>query len=322
MSFAPAVASGRRAGFLGKIPSQPDFVRQSLADAVVNDFDAWLVKSAQNVALVKAELPEACVRFLFSAPGRDGVVIGALRRSRDQVGRSFPLAIYTVVASPLLATRFQAVPLAYAEHLERCEAILERADTLTLDALREAVAELAMQPLDADFALQQASTRTSAVLASSRGADLAARSFGVETAAKFSYGMFTFRTATDALRRDVPASNALPTVLDCPIAIDVDLLAWLDLARRSLPRDAGVPSFVWLEEPQQRLLLTLGFASDQLLHFLADPKHRSARLWPLATQSIEAIARAQAELGPSLASAEAQARSIDELWTNLARGAR
>lgn len=316
---------GMRFGFLGKIPAQPDFVRQTLPEPIASDFDAWLVKSAQNLALAKAELPGGSIRFLFSAPQRSEAVVGVLVKSRDQVGRSFPLAIYTVVPSAVLASTFHALPFAFSEVFERCDAVLADVPTLSLDALRARVAELVAPAFDAASSLRAASERALQVLTSVTGADLSARAFASGPAGCFAYGMYTFRTAADAARRVPNAQpSAATTVLACPIVVDVDLLAWLDLARRVFAGAGSglLPSFAWVEEPDPRLLLSLGHASDQLLCFVAEPRHGSARLWPLETRSREAIARAQAELGAVLGGEPALSSSVDELWTSLSRGVR
>ena len=109
-------------------------------------------------------------------------------------------------------------------------------------------------------------------------------------------------------------------MLACPLANDVDLVAWLDLARRCLGFRDMCPSFAWVESGAARLMVSLGFASDQLLCFVADPRSQSSRLWPLTTERVEAIARARDAIGIELSAPES--RTIDGLWTRLARGAR
>ena len=133
---------GRSIGFLGKIPTQPDFVRQNIGERIGAEFDPWLVKSAQNLLLSKSEWPEGAVRFVFSAPQSDAVVVGALGKSQDQVGRTFPLAIYTSLAIGHAVRAFHAVPSLHGAFLEQAAAILADAAALTLEALRERVAGL------------------------------------------------------------------------------------------------------------------------------------------------------------------------------------
>ena len=162
--------------------------------------------------------------------------------------------------------------------------------------------------------------RCADVLNASPAPELFARAFGAALPDSHHYGLYTFRTATDAARSG--PSVAAPTVLACPIAIDVDLLAWLELARRCLGWNDACPAFAWVESAHARLLLSLGYASDQLLHFVADARHSSSRLWPLTTERVEAIARARDALGADLGSAGGAAASVDLVWTRIARGTR
>jgi type VI secretion system protein ImpM len=312
MSESPP-APNRSVGFLGKIPAQPDFVRQNISDRVGAEVDPWLVKSSQNLSLAKAELPAAPVRFVFSAAQCDSIAIGVLVKSQDQVGRSFPLAIYTALALGVGARSFPAIPLAYSAFLEQAEAILADAATLTLEALRTRVSAL-VRPSDGTLAT--AVQRCADVLNAAPASELFVRAFAAAPPDSHHYGLFTFRTATDAARSG--PSTAAPTVLACPIAIDVDLLAWLELARRCLGWNDACPAFAWVESAHARLLLSLGYASDQLLHFVADARHTSSRLWPLTTERIEAITRARDALGADLG----EGASVDLVWTRIARGTR
>jgi hypothetical protein len=70
-----------------------------------------------------------------------------------------------------------------------------------------------------------------------------------------------------------------------------------------------------------RLLVVLGSAPEQLLHFVADPKHKSSRLWPLTTERTEAVDRAREVLSGRLsafASTEsALDANIETLWNSL-----
>jgi type VI secretion system protein ImpM len=308
-------ALGRSVGFLGKVPSQPDFVRQNIGDRVGAEFDPWLVKSAQNLLLSKSEWPEGAVRFVFSAPQSDAVVIGALGKSHDQVGRTFPLAVYTSLAIGHATRAFHAIPLIHGAFLEQAAAVVADAPSLTLEALRERAASL---PTPSDDQVMPAVQRCAEVLAASPSHELFARAFAGQPADGHAYGLYTFLMAAEAARN--PSSTGAPTVLACPIANDVDLVAWLDLSRRCLDWRDMCPSFAWVESGAPRLMLSLGFASDQLLYFAADPRNQSSRLWPLTTERSEAIARARDALSADLLAPEA--RTLDGLWTRLSRGRR
>src|SRR5688572_10908846 len=108
-------STGPRVGYVGKVPAQADFVRHHVTDRIGGEFDRWLVKSTQNLLSVRAELPKAPVRFVFSAPQCDSVAVGVLAASSDHVGREFPLAIYTVVPAQLAAQHALGLPLAYLQ---------------------------------------------------------------------------------------------------------------------------------------------------------------------------------------------------------------
>lgn len=302
-------------GYVGKLPAQADFVRQHVADRIGGEFDKWLVKATQNVLHAKIELPTSPVRFVFSAPQCDSVVVGVLVASRDHVGRTFPLAIYTALAAPVAARNAHALPLAYEQFLDAAEAVAARAETGTAAELRAGVAGL--HPPGQDVVLA-AAQRCREALAHTPARDLFERAFSRTLADSHWYGVHTVLVAGEA-SRSAPASSA-PTVLDCPIASDVDLAAWLDLGRRLVPTSVACPSFAWVQ-PFPRLLFVLGYASEQLLLFVADPKSKSARLWPLTTERTDAVTRARDLLGAQLGSIESGATmNLDALWGALTRG--
>jgi type VI secretion system ImpM family protein len=306
----------RPVGFVGKLPSQPDFVRQNIGERIGSELDQWLVRSASNLQLAKVEWPTSMVRFVFSSKDCTSVAIGVAKSSQDQVGRSFPLVVYTSIPLHDAIADFNVLPLSHAEFLGEAEDLLAESAQLSAEALRSRVLAL---PTPREPMLTAAAERCRQLLHAAPAHELLTRLFPAHTPDAHLYGLLTFRTATDAQRAGPPASA--PTVLACPIAIDVDLLAWLELARRCLGWRQACPSFAWVEEPTPRLLLAVGHAGDQLMHFLADPRHGSARLWPLTTDRGEAFSRARDLLGPALAPALTRAApaSIDELWAAVAR---
>lgn len=302
--------NGPSVGVVGKLPSQADFVRQHVSDRIGGEFDRWLVKSTQSMLSAKAELP-AAVRFVFSAPGCDSVAIGVLVPSRDHVGRTFPLAIYTALPAPFAGRHALGLPLAYLQ-------FLDDAETLALEAANASAADLkaqvaALVPPNQEIVLV-ASQQCRDVLGQMSAREMLERVFpmtqGPQPAAPF-YALYTFSVASEAAR-SAPPSTA-PTVLDCPIVTDVDLAAWIDLGRRGTPAQTACPTFAWVQV-SPRLLMVLGYAPEQLLHLVADPKHKSSRLWPLTTERTEAIERARDVLTGRLGSEAALASNIDALW--------
>lgn len=302
-------------GFVGKLPSQADFVRQHVTDRVGGELDRWLVKATQTFLSAKAELPPAAVRFVFSGPGCESVAIGVLVPSRDQVGRMFPLAIYTTLPAPLAARHAMGLPLAYLRFLDDAEAIALEALNVSAAELKARVATLV--PPNQQIVLA-ASQQCRDVFAQTRAREMLLRVFPVaqttQPGAPF-YALHTFSVASEGARSAPP--SAAPTVLDCPIVTDVDLAAWIDLGRRATPSGTVCPTFAWVQL-HPRLLLVLGYAPEQLLHFVADPKHKSSRLWPLTTERLEAVERAREVLASRVGSIEtALDASLESLWNIL-----
>jgi type VI secretion system protein ImpM len=300
----------RAVGFLGKLPARPDFVRHHLDERISAQLEQWLEAGSQSLLQAKAELPDGFLRFVFSAPGCDSIAIGVLANSRDTVGRSYPLAIFTTLPSAPLPIEYSALPSAYEAFFADATAVLARAGSLELEAMRERVRAI-LPPTAA--ALEAAVEHSRALLRHADAPELLARAFdgGLENT-EF-YALFTLCAATTVVRAGPP--SAPPTVLDCPIGTSTDLTAWLELARRRLTWHRDCPSFIWTSGPSPRLLLALGFAPPQLLCFVVDPGHNGARLWPLTTQKTDAIARAYNLLAPGLEQrGDASVRSVDELW--------
>jgi type VI secretion system protein ImpM len=305
----------RAVGFIGKIPARGDFVRQNIGERIGVELEQWLLTSVQNLYQAKCDFPDGYLRFVFSAAACDAVAIGVMVKSRDQVDRSFPLAIFTSLSSSEASTRLAALPLAYSDFFTAAESVLAQASNLTLEALRDRVLEL-VPPLAADAEL--ATARVPALLAQADGRALLVELFGGCPEGCEYYGLFTFCAATSAVQSG-PASS-VATVLDCPINAALGPAPWLDLAARRLAWQSLCPTFMFTSTPGPRLLLAMGFASDQLLQFVADPSHPSARLWPLTTQRTDAIARARTELqAPLAALAAAAPLSLDELWVHASR---
>ena len=99
-----------KVGFLGKIPARGDFIRQHIGERVSTELEQWLQKIAQNLFQAKAELPSQHVRFVYTANGSDTAAIGVLTKSSDQVGRTFPLAIFTTLPLPEAMSRLPSLP--------------------------------------------------------------------------------------------------------------------------------------------------------------------------------------------------------------------
>jgi type VI secretion system protein ImpM len=281
-------------GFIGKIPACGDFVRQHIGSKISSELDRWLSASSQNLYHGKQELGEDCMRFVFSAAGCEDVAVGSLIKSLDSVGRSYPLAIFTSLPTGAAMIQVAALPAVYEAFLADAESALRDAADLPLDGFRDRVASL-RAPASAEQLSAAESTRSklegSNAAAAMRGA-LAGQPEGAEY-----YALLTLCTATSAVQIGPPSGPA--TVLDCPLDPNLGPSLWLTLTAARLRWTQGAISLLW-SPGRPRLLLALGYASDQLLAFSASKLHQSTRLWPLTTERPDAVERARALLESKL----------------------
>ena len=304
------MSNARLCGFIGKIPACGDFVRQHIGSKISTELDRWLSASSQNLYHGKHELGPDCIRFVFSAAGCEDVAVGSLVKSLDRVGRSYPLAIFTSQSAGDAMLQLAALPALYEPFFAQAEGALREAADLELDVLRDRVACLraptAAEGMTAVEATQTKLTAANAV-AAIRGA-LAGQPNGAEH-----YALLTLCTATSAVQLGPPSGP--PTVLDCPLETELGASLWLTLTAARLRWTQGALSLIW-SSAEGRLLLALGYASDQLLAFSTGKLHQSTRLWPLTTERSEAIERARTLLAPKL-NDSAQA-SVMELAAQMA----
>jgi hypothetical protein len=108
-------------------------------------------------------------------------------------------------------------------------------------------------------------------------------------------------------------------VLDCPIDVDVDQFAWLELLRRVLLWPSHIPGIVWCEDPAPRMLVSLGPMPEKALGSLLSPSQGSRFVWPLTTDRAEAREEASAQLGQALDHDAASSASLGERIDVLAR---
>jgi hypothetical protein len=84
----------------------------------------------------------------------------------------------------------------------------------------------------------------------------------------------------DRARGGGPAANGV--TIDAPAPSGEAIGLWLEIVRRRLgPRT--LPNLIWTEGLEGRLLITLGAPAPAALAYLANPRHRSTKLWPLRT---------------------------------------
>lgn len=286
------MASFTAPGLYGKIPAHAEFVRLQAADAVARPFVLWLEEASERAPRSAPPEDAEPVRFLFRPAGAARALAGVIGWSADQVGRSFPLAVFCQLDGADLGTVFPAVPRAASAFLDEATAVTRASATLSRGELSARVEGL---PLPGPEDLAAASTELAGRARDERGRAFLVRAFGggVDQPA---YALHCFRTACEPARGREPARAA--AVLDCPVRADLDRWAWLELGRRGLAWP-GPPSFFWWAR-RTSLLVSIGPVPASILGVLRDAAAEDARVWPLVTARPAAVASAQRALGARL----------------------
>ncbi|MFP2904515.1 type VI secretion system-associated protein TagF, partial [Pyxidicoccus sp. 3LFB2] len=112
-----------RIGLLGKTPRQAEFIRLNAATPLALQLYGWMEEGVERARRARVDLPADPVSFVFTAPGQKQALVGMMSPSVDSVGRAFPLAVFTEVASAATAPRFALTPEAFQPFL-RAAALL------------------------------------------------------------------------------------------------------------------------------------------------------------------------------------------------------
>ena len=256
------------------------------------------------------------------------MLVGALGRSGDRVGRAFPLAVFAQVSGPGVGAAFSVLPAFAGRFLEAVESLLADArslpgagagsppgagagplpgagarslplasvSSLSLAGVVERVRALPLpgagEAAAAEAWARDVASRSPAreLLAQVSGAD------GRQAACVF----HAFRTACHAARGREPVRGA--AAVDCPVGGEVDVYAWLELARRALGRSFP-PSFFWREGASPRLVISLGPPPAAVVAHLLTPGADHPRIRPLLSREPGDAATARRALGPRLVAA-------------------
>jgi type VI secretion system protein ImpM len=300
-------------GLFGKIPAQGDFLRLGPSAPAVIAFDRWVQEGIDAARRAGTELPTEPLYFLFRANGVREALIGALARSSDAVGRTFPLAVYGFIDSSLLARAYPLVPGACASFLAAASDVLLDSAKLNAQQLAERLASMPNPTAEETLSAEDARR---AVLNGARVGDLADRLFGGVAGGRQHYAFRTFLAACEPQRgKDADRPGV---TLDCVVRSPVDRMLWLELGRRLLGWRETPPTLLWGDSPP-RLLLSLGPAPSSLLLYLTKPDHGGQKLWPILTDRADAIAEAKTALAPAVRQAlERPELSLEALLTQIA----
>ena len=257
------------------------------------------------------EIPAHPVRMIFSARGTTDVIAASICPSRDEVGRTFPFASYVVIRDGASIAPFSALPVAVHPFLDSCEVLVGELPFRTLAEIKQRL--LTLEPPSATQ-WSSALTICQRTLASGSVSEFQSRLFTDSGQPLYAYQ--TLLEASDSVRDGIPERTH--AVLDCPIAIDVDLFVWLELARRALRWKTEVPSFFWIEEPSPRFLLSLGPPPPSLLSWLRHPERDHSLLWPMISRKEGALERARVSVAAFLAPmVETSTATLEQLCHHL-----
>ncbi len=134
-------------GAYGKLPNFGDFVNVRAHLEPAASFQTWLASAVHWAE--RRQLPgwptvfdSEPLAFAFRPPSlRGGALVGVVRGSRDAVGRRFPFAIFTSIASDALSVSPHIVPLMAEAFLEAASTLLNAAPRVSSLAEIEALVQ-------------------------------------------------------------------------------------------------------------------------------------------------------------------------------------
>ncbi len=289
----------------GKLPSAGDFVRAGQSHGAASALARWLQES---VELARGASPAEPVFFAARFPESAQVTVGVWMPSADRVGRAFPLCASTRLPDDFLGLPLAQLPASGRTFFDDALALLRAAPQLAPDLLSARVA--ALEPPHPS-SIPGAWERCAQALHEDTTQGFLERVF-----AEPAQGAYAFHTLIAACRGQATSAPELArVVLDCPIAIDLDVCVWVDAVRRRLPAQSA-PSIFWTEETP-RLLVSLGPPPPVVFRALADEAFDGVGRWPLWTASREALGAAEAQLPETVRAALASDVPLQHLLDAL-----
>jgi type VI secretion system ImpM family protein len=275
---------------LGKLPCQPDFVREGFRGPATDALDAFLVQASpllhQGVGV--GQLPTMFVSQVL--PKQAHGLIGVVAPSVDAAGRPFPVAVVHALPQDQLRAVQSDAFWRFTDFLERAEALVGKLGRFTLEDAR---AELAALPTIAEEPAAMSGTGSPPPAAFERG--LAKSHEGSPDPDAQSYALYVVASAFAARHPGL--------TLDFPAHDPSQARLWLTLSARVA--EATSSALCILYAPTLgRLLIAIDAWHPNLLRAVADPGFSFDQLWPLGTPQAEARAHARsalAQAGPALA---------------------
>jgi len=285
---APAI------GVYGKVRSQPDFLRANAGEFSQAGLDRWFQDAVEMIRTEKTALPPGPTGFVLTPSGSRQTFVGAFVPGVDAAGRTFPLSVFATIPATTAIDALPALPAIYAHFVDAAGAIAMAGAELSgpdLVAHAQALGIDAPPPptaADAGAAVAALGEENAQILASAMGGARPALAYALRTCAM----------ACDQAAKTGPAGQGGVITIDAPAPSAGARSLWLELVRRRLKWSDAAPSLLWTGLDSARLLMTLGHPAPAALAYLANPRHRAPRFWPLRTDVGAAIESALKALTP------------------------
>lgn len=290
---------------LGKLPCQPDFVREGFRGAATDSLDAFLVEGTPTLhqSVGVSQLPT--LLLYQSLPRQPHALIGVCAPSQDAAGRPFPVAIvHALAADPRRQVGLSELFWQYQEFVTQAEALVSRLPRLSLEEARAELDALTGVGVTAqDASVGNASTTVAPPAAAFE------RVVNGSPGAQ-SYALYTVASAF--------AAKHAGLTLDCPAQDAAQARLWLTLVAHVAEQTSSKTCILYAPH-KGRLLIAIDAWHPGQLRAIADPSFSFDQLWPISTEHQEARTHAQSALskaGPALQ--RPRGASVRELAEQLA----
>jgi type VI secretion system protein ImpM len=275
------------ASVFGKIPSHGDFVAQGTGSETGRAFERWLQMANERMFESKTTLPEAPLGFSYRAPKASSVLLGVMARSRDKVGRVFPLALFWELDDPTAIEHVAVLPAALPDVYEALSETVVAGETLSKAELLAAVSEATFpRP---DELRRRVSVQQQRLDSCSLGT-LFERIFGDEPGVHYAMSVLV-----GACKSAEGNPVAQPVVLGARATSDLELSFWLACAAACLPDHARPASAIW-DVATSTVLIAMGSPDSNLLNYLMGPRVQYRKFWGTLNPAPDANDRAKMRL--------------------------
>jgi len=271
-------------GVYGKIRSQPDFLRANAGEFSQAGLDLWFQEGVESLRTDRTNLPDEPTGFVLKPAASQDVFVGGFAPSADAAGRFFPLVVFRKLFEPDFVEMFPSLAVAQDSFVKAAGVVASTGSCLSSSELLQRVEALSVSTTDDSRGRGLAEESAQPLFAALDG-----------VSAAVGYALRTFTTACDQsakMESTGPGMGKAVITVDAPAPTPQVREFWLEMARQRLRGRASLPSFFWTDGPAGRLLVAFGQSSTSTLSYLANPRHRAARFWPLRTEMPGAMEQA------------------------------